>query len=250
MRKPTRHASASEWAPIPGPSIFSLSVSAAMLVTPTLLQRTGMYQDLYSTDRSSSLASVCTPLSEGGGVNLWHVCATFLVGRAGTVQRATATIGFACHRCVAARSPLGIRPSGTPSHDSQLMMPMTVRMISELPPFEPDAVQGGCGSRPMDRPVARPGDRVIVFGSRAYGVNARSLSDLGSVGCKLTAAVHFSSASWPIAMAMSRRIRQKLFSPGPILAPPHSVNASMPQARRAPGPQGFLRPTGCIEILA
>ena len=35
-------------------------------------------------------------------------------------------------------------------------------------------------------------------------------------------------------MAMSRRIRQKLSSLGPILAPPHSVNASTPQARQAP----------------
>ena len=50
------------------------------------------------------------------------------------------------------------------------------------------------------------------------GAGARSLSGLGSVGCKLTAAVHFSSASWPIAMAMSLRIRQKLSSLGPIFA--------------------------------
>ena len=61
-------------------------------------------------------------------------------------------------------------------------------------------------------------------------VRPRSLSDLGSVGCNLTAAVHFSSASWPIAVAMSRRIRQKLSSLGPIFA-------STPQARQAPSPK-------------
>ena len=43
-------------------------------------------------------------------------------------------------------------------------------------------------------------------------------------------------------MAMSRRIRQKLSSPGPILAPPHSVNASTPQARQAPGAVDLRKP--------
>lgn len=49
---------------------------------------------------------------------------------------------------------------------------MTSCMISELPSFESDAVEGGCGSHLTDRPVARPADWVIVFRSRKYGVNA------------------------------------------------------------------------------
>ena len=64
---------------------------------------------------------------------------------------------------------------------------------------------------------------------------------MGSVGCKLTAAVHFSPASWPIAMAMSRRIRQKLSSLGPIFA-------STPQARQAPNPSLSLGSATSNEI--
>ena len=57
--------------------------------------------------------------------------------------------------------------------------------------------------------------------------SSRSLSDLGSVGCKLTAAVHFSPASCPIASAMALQTRQKLSSLGPNFA-------STPQARQTP----------------
>ena len=59
------------------------------------------------------------------------------------------------------------------------------------------------------------------------GQQSRSLSDLGSVGCNLAAAVHFSPRSCPIAMAMGLRTRQKLSSLGPNFA-------STPQVRQAP----------------
>ena len=55
----------------------------------------------------------------------------------------------------------------------------------------------------------------------------RSLSGLGIVGCNLAAAVHFSPAFCPIAMAMGLQTRQKLSSLGPNFA-------STPQARQAP----------------
>src|SRR5262245_58281490 len=58
-------------------------------------------------------------------------------------------------------------------------------------------------------------------------ISARRLSDLGSVGCKLAAAVHFLPASCPIAQAMGLRIRQNLSSLGPIFA-------STPQVRQPP----------------
>ena len=57
---------------------------------------------------------------------------------------------------------------------------------------------------------------------------------LGERGLQIDRSGPFLSASWPMAVAMSRRISQKLSSLGLILAPPHSVNASTPQARQAP----------------
>ena len=57
--------------------------------------------------------------------------------------------------------------------------------------------------------------------------HARSLSDLGIVGCNLAAAVHFSPAFCPIATAMGLQTRQKMSSLGPNFA-------STPQARQAP----------------
>ncbi len=56
---------------------------------------------------------------------------------------------------------------------------------------------------------------------------ARSLSGLGIVGCNLAAAVHFSPAFCPIALAMGLQTRQKLSSLGPNFA-------STPRARQAP----------------
>jgi len=47
---------------------------------------------------------------------------------------------------------------------------------------------------------------------------ASSLSDFGIVGCKSTAAVHFSPDLPPHSWAMRRQIRQKLASLGPIFA--------------------------------
>ncbi len=69
---------------------------------------------------------------------------------------------------------------------------------------------------------------VLVLGWHPHPIKqARSLSDLGSVGCNLAAAVHFSPAFCPMATAMGLQTRQKPSSPGPNFA-------STPQARQAP----------------
>ena len=104
--------------------------------------------------------------------------------------------------------------------------------------------------------------RITVFLRRRLASldDPGSLSGLGIVGCKSAAAVWLrrasrAPASCPIASAMGRRIRQKLSSPGPILATPHFVSASTPQARQAPGRpsrrgQGLDRPaTGSVPAL-
>ena len=123
-------------------------------------------------------------------------------------------------------SPAYLSRAGTPNHPDDLRRHrlITNSAATQLNhwPFNSHAQRLAC--RTVEHPKAGA-QRWKVFGS---------LSGLGSVGFKLTAAVNLKPASWPIASAMSRRIRQKLSSLEPILAPPHSVNASTPQARQAP----------------
>ncbi len=97
------------------------------------------------------------------------------------------------------------------------------------------------GSRGIGKAIARvlaregadvallPRDAVALAAAAAHRApsTAGSLSDLGSVGCNVAAAVHFSPRSCPIAMAMGLRTRQRLSSLGPNFA-------STPQARQAP----------------
>jgi len=62
------------------------------------------------------------------------------------------------------------------------MMSIAGPMISELP-LESDAMQRRCGERFMRRPVVRPVDRVVVFGSHAHGANAIPQGFLGPARC-------------------------------------------------------------------